>query len=409
MSNTAWDMYQAMMKQSADALVPGQVGMGMTPGVTGMLDSDPMTASNSAIAAQRAAMQEAALLHANADAGAGYSTPAPGTSPSLQMAADVKAASVVEEAIKFAEHVYLMNKQAVAYAEGPSNAAAADVEAILKNRAFSHLGADYKFEPKGMMAQLKAAPGAWLDMAKGNRGLGRQAAAIGGPLAAVGALGYGGYQMMQPPAPEMTPPAPEMEPKAAFQLPFTNYHLVHRPSMGQRVDRAVEFMRAQAQKVNNPAGYVAMGATGLAGAAGGAYMMDPEMAAMKSAADTVAYANMLKRAAEGDAAAAAADAAKPGFIDKAKGYLNRGVNAYDTFSAAHPRMVPAGALAVGGAAGFGAAHYMAHQAQLAQQAAAAEQGLAAPQNEAMAYMKAAALNEAANAGQLMALRQLGLA
>jgi hypothetical protein len=432
-----------MMKQSADALVPGQVGMGMTPGVTGMLDSDPMTASNSAIAAQRAAMQEAALIHANADAGAGYSTPAPATSPSLQMAADVKAAAVVEEAIKFAEHIYLMNKEALTAEErefaknkmrenlaGPERSTqrpAMDPQVLAHRQAqflkeqekarvlddmLTIRHSDNLVAPKEIVGQsadptffqkAKHYAGMPLAAAKGHYGRGWQAAAIGGAALGAGGAGYAGYQMMQP-------AAPDMEPKAAFQLPFSNYHLVHRPTVGQRLDRAADYLAAQAAKVNNPAAYAAMAATGAAGAGAG-YMLAPqEKAAYDSAAAAVAYAYQMKAAAEGDPGMLAR--ARQGMSDAygwTKNKMQAGAGAYDAFAAAHPRAVPAGMLAAGAAGGFGAAHLMAHQAQLAQQAAAAEQGLAAPQNETMHYMKAAALNNAAQAGQFFALQQLGLA
>jgi len=106
---TPYDLY----KQAADALVPGQVGAGPNPGTTGQMDSDPAQASNTQMALQRFAQAEAPVLsQPQADAGAGYSTPAPGVSPSMQMHADVKAASVIAEAEAFAEHVYLLNKQA---------------------------------------------------------------------------------------------------------------------------------------------------------------------------------------------------------------------------------------------------------------------------------------------------------
>jgi ElaB/YqjD/DUF883 family membrane-anchored ribosome-binding protein len=100
-------------KQAVDALVPGQVGAGPNPGTTGSMDSDPMQASNTDISMMR--MQQGAapiISRPDADGGAGYSHPAPGTSPSLQMFADVKAASIKKEAQEFAESVYWQAKQA---------------------------------------------------------------------------------------------------------------------------------------------------------------------------------------------------------------------------------------------------------------------------------------------------------
>lgn len=102
-----------LQKQAVDALVPGQVGAGPNPGTTGSMDSDPSQASNSDIAMMR--MQQGAapiISRPDADGGAGYSHPAPGTSPSLQMFADVKAATIKSEAQQFAEQVYWQAKQA---------------------------------------------------------------------------------------------------------------------------------------------------------------------------------------------------------------------------------------------------------------------------------------------------------
>jgi hypothetical protein len=108
---TPYDLYVDLLsKQASDALIPGQVGMGVN---SGHMDSDAVEATSSALAQNRANMQAMALISGSADAGAGYSTPAPGSSPSMQMQADVKAAAVVDEAIKFAEYVYMMNKQAL--------------------------------------------------------------------------------------------------------------------------------------------------------------------------------------------------------------------------------------------------------------------------------------------------------
>lgn len=111
---TPFDVYASMLnKSAADALVPGQVGAGPNPGTTGSMDSDMAEASNTQLALQRFAQGEAPVLsNPSADAGAGYSTPPAGVSPSLQMFADVKAASIVNEGRAFANYVYEQVKTA---------------------------------------------------------------------------------------------------------------------------------------------------------------------------------------------------------------------------------------------------------------------------------------------------------
>lgn len=273
MSNTAWDMYQAMMKQSADALVPGQVGMGMTPGVTGMLDSDPMTASNSAIAAQRAAMQEAALIHPSADAGAGYSHPAPATSPSLQMAADVKAAAVIDEAIKFAEQVYLMNKQA--------------------NDLNNEDWLQYAKDDPTMWQRFKQKAGYPIRALRGAEGPWPQR--IGVPLAVAGAagLGYGAYRGMQPAEQPMMPAEDPAMKSAANVVAYANAMKAAsdpapaapeapQPGMLRRGLNAYDrFAGAHPRTV--PAAAAALGAGGLAAAQYIAHQR--QLAAQAAAAD----------------------------------------------------------------------------------------------------------------------------
>jgi ElaB/YqjD/DUF883 family membrane-anchored ribosome-binding protein len=112
---TPFDLFQAAMnqKQAVDALVPGQVGYGANPGTLGSLDSDPMQASNTDISLLRSQQSAAPIIsRPDADGGAGYSHPAPGVSPSMQMFADVKAASIIEEARQYAEAVYFQAKTA---------------------------------------------------------------------------------------------------------------------------------------------------------------------------------------------------------------------------------------------------------------------------------------------------------
>jgi hypothetical protein len=112
---TPYDTFRAevLNKQAVDALVPGAVGAGANPGTTGSLDSDPAGATNSQITAQRAAQGAAPIMaNTDADGGAGYSHPAVGQMPGMQMFADVKAATVIESAIGHATDVYLATKKA---------------------------------------------------------------------------------------------------------------------------------------------------------------------------------------------------------------------------------------------------------------------------------------------------------
>src|ERR1035437_4227224 len=104
MNFTPFDVYvQTMNKQAVDALVPGQVGAGPNPGTTGSMDSDPAGATNTEAAMMRFAQAQAPILaNVNADGGAGYSHPAPGQMPGMQMFADVKAAAIEQEARSFA-------------------------------------------------------------------------------------------------------------------------------------------------------------------------------------------------------------------------------------------------------------------------------------------------------------------
>jgi len=107
-------------KQAVDALVPGQVGAGPNPGTTGSMDSNPAMATNTQIALQRAAQGAAPIMqNPSADGGAGWSNPAPGTSPSLQMFADVKAAAIENEAREFANAWYLEVKGAAGAVDAP--------------------------------------------------------------------------------------------------------------------------------------------------------------------------------------------------------------------------------------------------------------------------------------------------
>lgn len=157
MNFTPYDLY----KQAVDALVPGQVGAGANPGTTGQMDSDPNEATNTNLALQRFAQAQAPVLsNTDADGGAGYAHPAPGLMPGMQMHADVKAASIIEEAQAFAEHVYLLNKQASA-----------------KDMAYNAAKKTYGVVAGAAPAFVERHPGA-------------AAAAVGGAAA----LGYGAYR-----------------------------------------------------------------------------------------------------------------------------------------------------------------------------------------------------------------------
>lgn len=110
----AMQLPQSQQKQAVDALVPGSIGAGPNPGTLGTLDSDPNQATNTQIALQRMAQGAAPIMQAtDADGGAGFSHPAPATSPSLAMFQSVsKAAAVVENAGRsFADQVYVQIKK----------------------------------------------------------------------------------------------------------------------------------------------------------------------------------------------------------------------------------------------------------------------------------------------------------
>lgn len=123
-----------MQKSAVDALVPGQVGAGPNPGTLGTMDSDSATATNTDLAMQRFMQGSVPILSApDADGGAGYSHPAPGTSPSLQMFADVKAAAIRSEAQAFAEQVYMEAKQANQAQQAPQKVASQEAQSQVEN------------------------------------------------------------------------------------------------------------------------------------------------------------------------------------------------------------------------------------------------------------------------------------
>lgn len=299
---TPFDVYMSLLneqKQAADALVPGHVGMGIN---SGHQDSDAAEASQSALARNRADMQAMALISGSADGGAGYSTPPPATSPSLQMQADIKAAAVMDEAIKFAEYIYQQTKSAHA---AEKKATAMEAAAAV---------------PKGRLAE--AADALWAR--RSHLGIGAGGLAVGG------AAGYAAASAAAPAAQPVPDDALKM---ASAVLEALGLQAVPKQAgLGQMADNAAG---AAAQFVGKHKAPLAAGAAGLAlGAAGG------------------------------------------------------------------------------GAAGFAGGAWTGHQAAAAQQAAMAamaqEQGQARHADPGLA-MKEASLQQAAEAGRMFALQQLGVA
>ena len=180
---TPFDVFQSAMAQkaAADALVPGQVGYGVNPGTTGMLDSDPTTATNTDTALVRAQQSSAPIVsRPDADGGAGYSHPAPGVSPSMQMHADVKAAAVAYEAEDYANALYLQAKTAgkVGDALGAAKAHGAQVIAGAKSlgskaQAVGQQAAGYAQQGAQMAQQGAAAAGQAFQGAKAQLGQAR--------------------------------------------------------------------------------------------------------------------------------------------------------------------------------------------------------------------------------------------
>lgn len=377
---TPYDVYVNMLnKQAVDALVPGHIGMGIN---SGHADSDGTEATSSALARNRADMQAMALISGSADGGAGYSSPPPATSPSLQMQADVKAAAVIDEAIKFAEYIYMQTKQA---------AAPTPEQITAMKDSWGH--AD--LNSKGLLAQ-----GA--DLAWHRRSAVGKAGAVGAGLAAAGGLGY---MAMQPSAAPMEVPQEALKtahavlealglqamPKQAGMADSIAAKMGYKKmmTMGQHVDKATAATMAAAQRLaaNPVAQAFAVGGTGAALGAGAMH----------------AY----KEAGYGmDAAGAALGAGR----DYARAQM--GARPFTTAGVAGAAGLAAGG-AAGGAAGFGMGAWTGHQAAAVQQAmlqgAAQEQGQASPSDASLDAMKEASLNQAAQMGQAFALRQLGLA
>lgn len=330
MTTTPYDVYQSMLsKQAVDALVPGQVGMGIN---SGHQDSDAAEATQSALARNRADMQAMALISGSADAGAGYSNPPAATSPSLQMQADIKAAAVVDEAIKFAEYVYTETKKQ-AYDEDYGKVTMAP------HGMREHAGA--------AAAKLRQVPTAYMNALKNVNGRGLQAAAVAGPIALAAGVAYAGHEMLGAGVPDEA---------------LKTAHAV------------LEALGLQA--VQKQASISAEG---------------PARTGMQGAGDR---AELLARGAYGHLHAGAG---------KARDFAMAGGARAAEMAAAHPTAVRAGTV-LGSAGVSAAATYQAMQMQAAQ-----EQGAATPGDAELNAMKEASLNRAAQAGQVFALQQLGLA
>lgn len=154
-------LHDQMNKSAVEALVPGQVGAGPNPGTTGSMDSAPEEATNTDLALQRYQQGAAPILAStDADGGAGYSHPAPGTSPSLQMFADVKAAAIIGEGEAFADRIYMEMKQAnVANIAAKVRGAVSDVRTMAGNAAAKMTGRTHNPQapvqsPQGHLANM---------------------------------------------------------------------------------------------------------------------------------------------------------------------------------------------------------------------------------------------------------------
>jgi hypothetical protein len=414
----AYDAYLAMQqKQAADALVPGQVGMGPTPGVTGMLDSDGGAAENSAIANQRAAIQEAALIQGNADAGAGYSTPPAAQSPSLQMENDVKAAFVIDHAINMAEDMYLDWKLSKVAATDEQKAhAKAVMKANLAGPERSYGAHNRGTAPTGYQQVQSAMESAHAN-AFPNQNAGRPAVLGNGPQQLEG-----------------------LERLAATMGPD------HGPNLAQRAGAALAGLPAKAWSAINHNTATRAGAAGVAalGAAGAGYaaaqsqkaasfngytlqsplkqtlgrramgIVDGATQTVQNIASNVSLPQVAGAAMlAGGGAAAGYAAAQNTDLDKAASVLGQ---ARDMAVAGYGRARQAAGSAYGTAAEFVNDHQFAAGAaagvgagvagQMAAQAAAQQMGLARPQNPSLAAQKEASLAYAENAGIEFALAYL---
>lgn len=372
---TPFDVYLSMLqgqqpKQAADALVPGHVGMGIN---SGHQDSDGAEATNSALARNRADMQAMALISGTADGGAGYSTPPPATSPSLQMQADIKAATVIDEAIKFAEYVYNQTKQA--YTEDYVKEVAA--------------------EGKGLLAQ-----GA--DMAWHNRSPLGRAGVVAGGLALAGGAAYAGHQAMQP--------APQPVSDDALKVASAVLEALGLQALPKEA--------SMADSLAARLGYKKMMTAQRAGEMVGNAATQGIQAAQRLAANPVAQ--VVGAGAAGAGAMAAYDRSKKaGLGSSVGGAVDAGVSRGAQFLGDHKATLGAGAAGLalgtagGGATGFAAGAWSGHQAAAAQQAAQAamaqEAGQARPADASLSAMKEASLYQAAEMGRQFALQHLGVA